>query len=405
MTEYSSTVNLCFVDLSKAFDNVNHSVLVMKLPKKGLPICFFIRILLNWYDECSCCVKWGSAVSRLFLVSQVSASVKWWPTNRIIEWGSYSDVTGRCTGCVHFIIDCSKHQRLQLFSSITFFGVVYQCIFRCSTSLLCAGPNTERCTRPMRIGYVPTGDLCSTSSYLKQLECPHAYCPWSVPTTVVDSPWFPACFTSDLSLPARLQPVAQHAPIIHPTPSLDAPQGHFAPVLANSGPSYSYSTVSVPSLPALPNSIAASSNWTFEHLIQSLWAILVVMAHLIVMPCPNPMLPPPNWMAPNLSLVHSKILVKLSCYGIGHELLEWVLGFLTGRTQRVIVDNILSEPIAVGSGVVQGSMLGPLVFILFINDIVDCLDKNEVNSTSCYIFAVDFKLYTRPMNLLRSITL
>ena len=94
------------------------------------------------------------------------------------------------------------------------------------------------------------------------------------------------------------------------------------------------------------------------------------------------------------SLVHSKILVKLSCYGIGHELLEWIHSFLTGRTQRVIVDNVLSEPIAVGSGVVQGSVLGPLVFILFINDIVDCLDRNEVNSTSCCIFADDLKLYS-----------
>ena len=88
------------------------------------------------------------------------------------------------------------------------------------------------------------------------------------------------------------------------------------------------------------------------------------------------------------------ILVKLSCYGIGHELLEWIRSFLTSRTQRVIVDNVLSEPIVVGSGVVQGSVLGPLVFILFINDIVDCLDKNEVNSTSCCIFADDLKLYS-----------
>ena len=49
------------------------------------------------------------------------------------------------------------------------------------------------------------------------------------------------------------------------------------------------------------------------------------------------------------SLVHSKILVKLSSYGIGFELLSWIQSFLTGRTQRVIVDNALSKPIYVAA--------------------------------------------------------
>ena len=62
------------------------------------------------------------------------------------------------------------------------------------------------------------------------------------------------------SPPVRIQPVAHHAPPIHPTPSLHAPQGHFAPVLANPGPLYSYSTMTVPSSSALPSSIASSSN-------------------------------------------------------------------------------------------------------------------------------------------------
>ena len=62
------------------------------------------------------------------------------------------------------------------------------------------------------------------------------------------------------SPPVRIQPVAHHAPPIHPTPSLHASQGHFAPILANPGPSYSYSTMTVPSSSALPSSIAASSN-------------------------------------------------------------------------------------------------------------------------------------------------
>ena len=69
MTENSSTVNLCFVDLSKAFDNVNHYVLYTKLFKKKVPTCL-IRILMNWYSKCFCCVKWGNSFSRMFQVSQ-----------------------------------------------------------------------------------------------------------------------------------------------------------------------------------------------------------------------------------------------------------------------------------------------------------------------------------------------
>ena len=69
MTENLSTVNLCFVDLSKAFDNVNHYVLYTKLFKKKVPTCL-IRILMNWYSKCFCCVKWGNSVSRMFQVSQ-----------------------------------------------------------------------------------------------------------------------------------------------------------------------------------------------------------------------------------------------------------------------------------------------------------------------------------------------
>ena len=61
--------------------------------------------------------------------------------------------------------------------------------------------------------------------------------------------------------------------------------------------------------------------------------------------------------------------------------------------QRVVIDGVLSNPTEVLSGVVQGSVLGPLIFILFIDDIADCMDIGEVNPTSCSIFADDLKIY------------
>ena len=92
------------------------------------------------------------------------------------------------------------------------------------------------------------------------------------------------------------------------------------------------------------------------------------------------------------SLVHNEIIAKLSAYGIGYELLYWIEAFLTGRSQMVLVEDMLSSSIPVSSGVVQGSVLGPLIFILFIDDIVDCLDSNEICPTTCSIFADDMKL-------------
>ena len=82
------------------------------------------------------------------------------------------------------------------------------------------------------------------------------------------------------------------------------------------------------------------------------------------------------------SLVHNNIMAELSSYGLRYELLSWSREFLTGRMQKVVIDGVLSNPIKVLSGVVQGSDLGPLIFILFIDDITDCMDISEVNPTS-----------------------
>jgi len=56
-------MNLCTLDLSKAFDNVNHSALLLKLMKRNIPV-ELIRILENWFKHCFACVKCNSVYSR-----------------------------------------------------------------------------------------------------------------------------------------------------------------------------------------------------------------------------------------------------------------------------------------------------------------------------------------------------
>ena len=76
-------------------------------------------------------------------------------------------------------------------------------------------------------------------------------------------------------------------------------------------------------------------------------------------------------------------------YGIRGPLLEWTSSFLVGRKQRVVVDGKASEPTDVLSGVPQGTVLGPLFFLIYINDI----SKNLTPGTKIRLFADDSLLY------------
>ena len=86
---------------------------------------------------------------------------------------------------------------------------------------------------------------------------------------------------------------------------------------------------------------------------------------------------------------HEGLLLKLEHLGIRGPLLNWTRSFLIDRTQRVVVDGKESTPSNVQSGVPQGTVLGPLFFLVYINDISKGLSKG----TKLNLFADDSLLY------------
>ena len=90
------------------------------------------------------------------------------------------------------------------------------------------------------------------------------------------------------------------------------------------------------------------------------------------------------------SIVYSKLLTKLSAYGIDGKLLGWLSAFLHYRTQCVVIENCFSSVADVISGVPQGSVLDPVLFLIFINDIESiCCGETDLK-----LFADDLKLYS-----------
>ena len=83
---------------------------------------------------------------------------------------------------------------------------------------------------------------------------------------------------------------------------------------------------------------------------------------------------------------HQRLLYKLKKVGIEGEMLSWIESFLSERYQRVSIKQSHSKWTRIRSGVPQGSVLGPILFILYINDLPDLV------KASCSIFADDTKL-------------
>ena len=94
------------------------------------------------------------------------------------------------------------------------------------------------------------------------------------------------------------------------------------------------------------------------------------------------------------SVPHHLLLHKLKSFGINGTLLTWIKDYLTNRFQRVIINGTESGWLPVTSGVPQGSILGPLLFLLYINDLPQALSPH----TLCAIFADDTKIARKITN-------
>ena len=88
------------------------------------------------------------------------------------------------------------------------------------------------------------------------------------------------------------------------------------------------------------------------------------------------------------SVAHNELLYKLWCFGVIDDLWMWCHAYLANRLQYVAINGAVSKILPVISGVPQGSILGPLFFLIFINDI-----PTAIKSSMILLFANDAKCY------------
>ena len=88
------------------------------------------------------------------------------------------------------------------------------------------------------------------------------------------------------------------------------------------------------------------------------------------------------------SINHDLLLAKLRKYDVDHDTIGWLRSYLSGRNQQVRINGVVSTAVPVTSGVPQGSHIGPILFVFFLEDLVQ-----HLGVSSCSVYADDMKLH------------
>ena len=111
---------------------------------------------------------------------------------------------------------------------------------------------------------------------------------------------------------------------------------------------------------------------------------------------------------------HKLLIKKLELFGLEGEVIKWMTGYLSGRKQSVCIDGCFSPPLAIEFGVPQGSILGPLLYVIFTSDIPDLVHNHPISvqeplpycsqcgNTVCYVDDCTFSYSNKEPNELSS---
>lgn len=102
------------------------------------------------------------------------------------------------------------------------------------------------------------------------------------------------------------------------------------------------------------------------------------------------------------TIPHDRLLAKLESLGIGGALLEWLQDYLTDRTFRTKIRNAQSDKYEILSGVPQGSVLGPILFILYLHDLPKFCSTEHVQNKSFVDDLKAYHIYNKNNNLTNS---